>query len=62
MTAREYPPGIPAPVAGTYEQRNVFGSSTGARIVVARGEDLPRAPRGFTWRVIDPTTDDGAAF
>jgi hypothetical protein len=61
MTAREYPPGMQAPVAGTYEQRNVLGSPTGVRVVAARGELLPRAPRGFTWSIIDPDTDNGAA-
>ena len=61
MTAREYPPGMQAPVAGTFEQRSVLGSATGVRVTVARGEPLPRAPRGFTWRIIDCVTDDGAA-
>jgi hypothetical protein len=60
MTAREYLPGMQAPVAGTYEQRNVLGSATGVRIVVVRGDVLPRAPRGFTWSITDPVTDDGA--
>jgi len=28
---------------------------------VARGELLPKAPRGFTWSIIECVTDDGAA-
>ena len=46
MTAREYPPGMQAPVGGTFEQRSVLGSPTGVRVTVARGEPLPNAPRG----------------
>jgi hypothetical protein len=61
MTAREYPPGIQAPVGGTFEQRSVLGSPTGVRVTVARGEPLPNAPRGFTWSIINCVTDDGAA-
>jgi hypothetical protein len=61
MTAREYPPGMQAPVGGTFEQPSVLGSSTGVRVTVARGDPLPRAPRGFTWSFIDRVTDDGTA-
>ena len=61
MTAREYPPGMQAPVGGTFEQRSVLGSPTGVRVTVARGELLPKAPRGFTWSIIECVTDDGAA-
>ena len=53
MMAPEYPPGIRAPSAGTYEQRNVLGSPTGVRVTVAAGEVLPAAPRGFTWRMVE---------
>ena len=53
MTRREYPPGMRAPSAGIYEQRNVLGSPTGVRVTVAEGEELPAAPRGFTWRVVN---------
>jgi hypothetical protein len=53
MTVREYPPGMRAPSAGVYEQRSVLGSPTGVRVIVAEGEELPAAPRGFTWRRVD---------
>jgi hypothetical protein len=53
MIVREYPPRMVAPSAGIYEQHNVLGASTGVRITVARGEILPAAPRGFTWRMVE---------
>jgi hypothetical protein len=39
-----------------YEQRNVLGSSTGLRVVIAQGETLPAAPRGFTWIMVETRT------
>ena len=51
--AREYPPGTAAPSGGIYEQRSVLGTPTGVRITVGRGQELPAAPRGFTWRVVE---------
>jgi len=53
MMAHEHAPGTPAPSAGVYEQRNVLGTPTGVRISVAQGDELPAAPRGFTWCRID---------
>jgi hypothetical protein len=50
MTSTDYPPGARAPVAGTYEELNVFGARTGRIIEVQQDEALPSAPRGFTWR------------
>jgi hypothetical protein len=52
MTVGEYPPRMRAPSAGVYEQRSVLGSPTGVRVTVAEGEELPAAPRGFTWRKV----------
>jgi hypothetical protein len=52
LTAGEHAPGMPAPVAGIYEQRNVLGSATGLRVSMAQGETLPAAPRGFTWALV----------
>jgi hypothetical protein len=46
---REYPPGVPAPLAGVYAQRNVLGGATGVEVHLAEGEMLPSAPRSFTW-------------
>ncbi|HEY2619687.1 MAG TPA: hypothetical protein VGI78_20265 [Acetobacteraceae bacterium] len=57
MTLREYPPGMRAPSAGTYEQRNVLGTPTGVRVTVAQGDVLPAAPRGFTWRMVDASEE-----
>jgi hypothetical protein len=55
MAASEYPPGTRAPSAGTYVQCNVLGTPTGVRITVSQGEELPAAPRGFTWRTEEAT-------
>lgn len=63
MAAGEYPPGIPAPLAGIYEQRNVLGSLTGVQITMAQGEALPAAPRGCTWSFVETRKDaDRAEF
>ena len=60
--AREYSPGAQAPSGGIYEQCNVLGSTTGDRITLAPGENLPAAPRGFTWRVVEPPPGAGASY
>jgi hypothetical protein len=49
---REIQPGGFAPVAGTYEEVDVFGKPTGNRVTVGEGDQLPRSPRGFGWRLI----------
>jgi hypothetical protein len=36
-----------------YEQCSVLGTPTGVRIAVTRGQELPAAPRGFTWRAVE---------
>ena len=59
-SVREYPPGTPAPSDGTYEQCNVLGSVTGARITLTGGQRLPASPRGFTWRPVEPSPQNGA--
>jgi len=46
----ELEPGDPAPGSGVYERLNVFGTPTGKAAIMAKGESLPHAPRGFTWR------------
>jgi hypothetical protein len=45
-------------MSGIHEQRTVLGSSTGERITVARGDPLPAAPRGFTWRLLEAIEGD----
>ena len=44
-------PGEPASQAGHYEQLNIFGTPTGTTMFVQRGNSLPAAPIGFTWRL-----------
>lgn len=56
----EYPPGARAPIRGVYELCNVLGSPTGVRTIVARGDLLPAAPRGFTWQLLEAHKDDRA--
>ena len=56
----EYPPGARAPISGVYELRNVLGSPTGMRTTIARGDQLPAAPRGFTWHLLEAPRDDSA--
>jgi hypothetical protein len=58
---REYAPGVPAPFAGVYAQRNVLGGATGAEVRVAESQMLPSAPRGFTWYLIGDRVDRDAA-
>lgn len=50
MVYTEYLPGDRAPGSGEYEELNVFGTPTGRVAAVAKDEELPAAPRGFTWR------------
>ena len=50
MTFTEFQPGDRAPGSGEYEELNVFGSPTGRVAAVVKDEELPTAPRGFTWR------------
>jgi hypothetical protein len=50
---QEHQPGTHAPATGHYEQLNVFGTPTGKVLHVLEGEQLPHAPRGFTWRQIE---------
>jgi hypothetical protein len=47
-------PGEPAPVAGHYELRNVFGTWVGDIARVRQGGLLPRAPQEFTWHLTAP--------
>jgi|ERR1700761_3725122 hypothetical protein len=40
-----------APVAGTYQLLNIFGTPDGQTATVREGEPLPHAPIGFAWRL-----------
>jgi hypothetical protein len=53
VTTLAFPPGEPAPLAGRYQQLNIFGSRTATTVHVQRGEPLPAAPRSFTWRLLE---------
>ena len=46
----DYLPGGEAPEDGVYEQLDLFGASTGITERVGKGERLPLAPQGYTWR------------
>lgn len=46
------PPGASASVGGVYELLNVMGTPMGTRVLVSRGEALPPAPFGWTWRLV----------
>jgi hypothetical protein len=50
---QEHQPGTDASVTGLYEELNVFGSPTGKVEHAHEGEQLPHAPRGFSWREIE---------
>ena len=41
-------PGKPAPRAGIYELRNVFGTQSTDKVGARKGDLLPRAPHEFT--------------
>jgi hypothetical protein len=51
-------PGEPAPKSGVYAEMNVFGSPTGRRVQVQAGQELPKAPREFRWRLVEAAADD----
>jgi len=48
----EHAPGDAAPVAGTCELLNAFGSPTGARVHMPLREPFPPAPRWHTWALV----------
>lgn len=60
VLAAEHAPKTRAPEGGVYELRNVLGSATGQRTIMARGDRLPAAPRGFTWHLLEAHVDDRA--
>lgn len=52
MAEQDHPPGAPARKTGRYRMLNVFGSDTEVHAHIARGEPLPRAPAGHSWRLV----------
>jgi azurin len=53
----EHAPGEAAPIAGTYEQLNVFGRPTGVRINVTHCHPLPAAPVGHNWALTEAASE-----
>ncbi len=53
----EHNPGELVLVMGHYEELNVFGSPTGRRTTLVKGDRMPAAPRGFTWRLVEVIPD-----
>lgn len=53
--ASDHQPGDPAPHTGHYEELKVFGSETGNVVYARKGDALPSAPHGFTWRLSQKT-------
>jgi hypothetical protein len=51
-------PGEPASWEGSYQEVNVFGTPTGQTVRARRGESLPAAPRGYTWRLATELVED----
>jgi hypothetical protein len=47
-----YSPGSEAPEDGVYEGLNIFGTSAGITERLGKGERLPLAPQGYTWRKV----------
>jgi hypothetical protein len=46
-------PGAPALYEGFYQELNAFGTPTGRTVRAPQGLQLPAAPHGFTWRLVD---------
>jgi len=56
----EHPAGAIAPTSGYYRLLNVLGTPTDYSVHVKRGEPLPIAPRGNSWRLErEAEEDDG---
>ena len=51
-TETDHRPGELAPASGQYSLLNVFGSMSSEAAQVLRGNRLPPAPLGFTWRMV----------
>jgi hypothetical protein len=41
-----------APALGRYQLLNIFGAATDAVASARKGERLPAAPRGYSWRLV----------
>jgi hypothetical protein len=53
----EHAPGDAAPVAGTYEQLNIFGRPIGIQVTLLRNHPFPEAPIGHSWVSADKNED-----
>jgi hypothetical protein len=59
QTETDHRPGELAPDSGQYSLLNVFGSMSSEAAQVLRGNRLPPAPRGFTWRMVSKKEQRG---
>src|SRR5579872_6730367 len=50
ISDHDHLPGERAAETGRFEELNIFGTPTGKLTHADRGERLPVAPQGFTWR------------
>jgi hypothetical protein len=48
----EYAPTDDAPASGRYELLNIFGTPTDEGVSASEGERLPKAPLGYSWRLV----------
>jgi hypothetical protein len=53
------PPGTPTPRSGIYEQVGPRGGSTNSQADSTRGNPLPPARAGNTWKLVDPAHHKG---
>jgi hypothetical protein len=56
--AEELRPWERAPASGYYQLLNGFGSPTGEKAFVQRGDFLPSAPRPLRWRLMHSAGDN----
>ncbi len=55
MASVDHLPGELAPKSGVYRLLNVLGGEEPTQAAVQRGDKLPGAPLGFTWRLVRET-------
>jgi hypothetical protein len=57
----DFLPGNCVDVGGLYVEINVFGTPTGRRARIGRGQEFPPLPLGFCWRLTEAEADREAA-
>jgi len=53
------PPGTSTPKSGIYERQGPRGGMTGQQADSTKGNPLPPAPKGQTWKLVDPAHHKG---